>query len=210
MTFIFVVLLFQGVSWATRESLGASSVLVVRLGFLGLIMVSIKKLRALRKKYSEIKFSLYAVVVGTFLYFAIEGGLQVISSIAESALLLLVLMVGLRSLVNSYLQKKEVVYKSLSDLSKGDSLSEHAQEILKEKAKELNPEDKKRLGEISLKSLKKEDLEVIYNLFQDNLDLRVGIYKGLVFAPLLLGAALITVIWKSSFIMVVRGVFSFF
>lgn len=110
----------------------------------------------------------------------------------------MVLITFLRQILNFYIEKKEVEKIKIKDIEKGVVISKNELDLI---LKELKRKGMyKSFGEIIAEGLKENQVKIIKDLFTENPNIEIKIYKTFPFAPFMLLSVIISILTTGSFI----------
>ncbi len=205
--YVFIISFMSIVFQLLSKNFNFEAGLISRLVLIVSIIFLIKQFNKFAKDKKWHKPLFYSFAVIPIAYFLFTGEIEMIYFIVKIALVLTLFMVGLRSFINSYIEERDVVQKKIKNLERGDSLTKKSFKKLKERGEDRTKKIQKSIKNISY-SLTKEELKFIKGLFKGDLDQEITTYKTFPFAPFLFLAVIVTLIWKSSFAVLIKEVFS--
>lgn len=153
----------------------------------------------LTKKMNKKKwliFVSYGLVLGYAVFAIASGEPQLLTTVIKTALVFMVLVGLMRQILNFYIQKKQTDRVKIKDICEGMVMTEDKNSLVSKKLKEKREE----LGILDAGGFKKNQAELIKNLFKEEGETEVTVYKTFPFAPFLFLAAIISICTQSSFL----------
>ena len=192
-TFIFI--LFQKIS-SFREKIPGGDFLF-NPSFLFFFMFFVAgHLNKIKKQKSWVSSFINVTVLLYYLYLIIFGRFETLKVILRNTFIFMVLITLFRQVLNFYIEKKEVKKIKIKDLKKGITPSKDDLYLILKRLKQQEIE--KSLGEIKAEGLNEKQVKVIKELFVDNPNFEIKIYKTFPFAPFMFLSVIISIFIKGS------------
>jgi hypothetical protein len=205
LTYLFVIIILQSFRFL-REKPPADEVLSNPFFLFALLFLTIGYLTKKMRGKKWLSLLAYGVILGYSAFLIFSGEPQHLMSILKVALVFMVLVGFTRQILNFYIQKKQIQKIKIKDIQEGMVLVKDKASLVLKKLKEKGEE----FGVLDAGGLKKKQAELIKNLFQDNKETEVGVYRTFPFAPFLLLSAVISISTQSSFLPLLDRVFRYF
>ena len=204
LTYLFVTIILQSFLFLTkREATNeffSNNFLLFILFFL--IMGYLTKKMQRKKWLIFISYGLILVYSGLAI---VSGELQFLITALKTAFVFMILVGLTRRILNYYIQKKQTERVKIKDIREGMVIAKDKISPVFKKLKEKGEE----FGIFDAGGVKKNQLELIKNLFKDDREVEVVIYKTFPFAPFLFLSAVISITTQSSFLLLIDGLFRY-
>ena len=195
LTYLFAIMVLRFFLFFMEKSLENQSSLNPFIVFI-LLFLTMGYLNKKKQEKKWLNFVIYGTVLACAGFFALSGEIQLLITVLKTALVFMVLVGLTRRVLNFYIQKKQIRRIKIKDLREGMVLVKDKTSLFFKKLKEKEEE----LGILDAGGLKKNQAELIKNLFQEDKEAETGIYRTFPFAPFLFLSAIISILTQSSFL----------
>ena len=168
------------------------------LYFLLLLMMNRLALIKKEKKWTVSFINGVSIIYCSFLFFS--GNIQTLQSILKTALVFMFLLGSVRQLLDFYIKKKDIKKVKIKDFESGMIIVPHEIALVLEKLK--TKEEKESFSWIDGGGLNDDQVKIIKNLFNNDPQTSIRIYKTFSFAHLMLLAVIFSIFTQSSFLVV--------
>jgi Flp pilus assembly protein protease CpaA len=167
------------------------------------LLFTIKTFNEKRRDKKWLDWLIYGIIFGYFSWLIFLGEYSRLMLILKVSLVFMIFVGLTRVILSFYIQKKETKKIKVKDIKEGMVLVEG------EFFSFIN-KFKKDFGFLDAGGINKSQLSLIKKIFKNSEKLDVKIYKTLPFAPFLFLSAVISVITKSSFLVLLDRIFQYF
>ncbi len=202
--YVFIFILFQLLT-NFLKNLPGKEILSNRLFLYFLLLLIMKRFMLIKekKKWIDLFIDGLSIIYCSFLFFS--GNIQTLENILKTALVFMVLMSSTRQILDFYIKKKEIKKVKVRDFKKGMIIvRDEIPSVLK---KLKTKEEKESFSWIDAGGLNGNQVKIIKNLFNNDPEYSVRIYKTFPFAPFMLLAAILLVLTQSSFLVTIDTLF---
>lgn len=197
LNFIFIFILFQQTA-SFREFIPGGEFLFNPLTFFFLLFVLSGYLSKIQTKKKWIGYFINGTILLYCSYLIFSGKIEILKLILKNTLFFMVLITFLRQVLSFYIEKKEVKKIKIKDIQKGAVISKNELGLILRELKQKGMD--KSFGEIIAEGLKENQVKIIKDLFTENPNIEIKIYKTFPFAPFMLLSVVISILTESSFI----------
>ncbi len=204
LNYVFIFILFQLLTNLLKNFPG-KQILSNRLFLYFLLLLIMNRFMLIKKKKKWIDLFIngVSIIYCSFLFFS--GNIQTLENILKTALIFMVLMSSTRQILDFYIKKKEIKKVKVRDFKKGMIIvRDEIPSVLK---KLKTKEEKESFNWIDAGGLNGNQVKIIKNLFNNDPESSVRIYKTFPFAPFMLLAAILLVLTQSSFLVTIDTLF---
>lgn len=204
LNYVFVFILLQ-LLFFLINSFSLSQVLLNPVFLFFLLLLIMGNFNTMRRKKRWLDFIVYGVIIGCGSFLIFSGQLRLLANILKISLVFMVLIGFTRQILDFYIQKKEMQKIKVKDIKEGMIPARNDISLILNKLKEKK--EREKFGRLDGGGLTKNQVEIIKNLFRENQEMEIRVYKTLPFAPFLFLAAAISIFTKSSFLPVIDKIF---
>lgn len=207
LNFAFVIILLQSFIFLIRGS-PLSEIFYNPFFLFALLFLIMRRFQKLKREKRWLNLIIYGVILSYASLLTFLGQIQHLMATLKIALVFMVLIGLTRQSLEWYIQNKETRKIKIKDIKEGMILAKDGifQVLERQKAKK----EEEKLGNLDPGGLKKNQVELIRNLFKNNQELEIGIYKIFPFAPFLFLSATISFVTQSSFLPLISQIFEYF
>jgi Flp pilus assembly protein protease CpaA len=200
LSYVFMFILFQLITNFFKKFPG-QQIFSNRFFLFFLLLLIMNRFMSIKKKKKSVNFFINGVSViycSSLLFLKKIGTLN---NILRTALVFMVFMGFIRYILDSYIKKKEIERVKIKDFKKGMIiLPEEAASLLDRLKTE---EEKESFSWIDGGGLNSNQVKIIKNLFRDEPQSSIRIYKTFSFAPFMLLAAVLLIFTQNSFLVTI-------
>ncbi len=195
--FIFMFILLQQTA-SFRKFIPGEELLFNPITIFFLLLVFSSYFSKIQAKKKWIGYFINGTILLYCSYLILSGKIEILKLILKNTLFFMVLITFLRQILNFYIEKKEVEKIKIKDIEKGVVISKNELDLI---LKELKRKGMyKSFGEIIAEGLKENQVKIIKDLFTENPNIEIKIYKTFPFAPFMLLSVIISILTTGSFI----------
>jgi len=170
-----------------------------------LLLLIMKSFMSIKTKKKWLGFFINGIVIIYCSLLVFWGKTQFLQNMLKTALVLMVLIGFTRQILDFYIKKKETKRVKIRDLKEGMIVLPNGISLILEKLK--TKEEKESFSWIDGGGLNSDQIKIIKNLFNNDSQSSVEIYKTLPFAPFMFLAAIILVLTQGSFLIAIDSLF---
>ncbi len=175
-----------------------------------LLLLIMRHFSRFRSRSKKIELGVYSVIIGYCIFLIANGNSDSLISIIKIAFTFMI-MIGLtRYVLDLYIKEKEIRQVAVKNLKKGMIPSHDFSRFLMEKLEIYKDgEEKQSFQWVDAAGFDEYQTKTIKDLFADDQDYKIEIYKTFPFAPFLLLSAAISVYTQSSFLIFLDNIFRY-
>ena len=204
LTYFFAVTILRLFSSLTEKS-SASEILSNPFFIFVLLFLTMGYLNKKKQEKKWISLIIYGIVLGYAGLLVFSGEFPKFIYLLSSALIFMTVVSFARQALDYYIQKKQIQKIKIQDIQEGMILVKNEASLLFKKLKEKEEE----LGFLDPGGLKKNQAELIKNMFRNNKEIKADVCKTFPFAPFLFLSAVITILTQSSFLPLINRIFQY-
>jgi len=170
-----------------------------------LFFLIMKSFMSIKTKKKWLGFFVNGIVIIYCSLLLFLGKTQTLQNMLKTALVFMVLIGFTRQILDFYIKKKEIKRVKIRDLKEGMIVLPNGISLVLEKLK--TKEEKESFSWIDGGGLNSNQIKIIKNLFNNDFQSSVGIYKTFPFALFMFLAAIILVLTQSSFLVAIDILF---
>ena len=204
LNYVFIFILFQLLTNFLKDFPG-KQILSNRLFLYFLLLLIMNRFMLIKKnkKWADFFINGVSIIYCSLLFFL--GKTQTLKNILKTALVFMVLMGFTRQILDFYIKKKEIERVKIRDFKEGMIILPDEIPLVLTKLK--TKEEKESFSWINGGGLNSNQVKIIKNLFNNDPQSSVRIYKTFSFAPFMLLAAILLVLTQSSFLVTIDTLF---
>jgi len=202
LTYLFVIIMLQLLLFLTEKP-QVNEIFLNPFFIFALLFLTIGYLTKKMQEKKWLSLISYGVILGYIGFIVASGEPQRLVTTLRTALVFMVLVGFTRQLMSFYIQKKQTEKVRIKDICEGMVMAEDKNSLVSEKIKEK----KEELGVLDAGGFKKNQIELIKNLFKENKEAETMIYKTFPFAPFLFLSAIISICTQGSFLPLLDNIF---
>ncbi len=194
LNYVFIFIVLQAIVFPLTENLPASEIFKNPFLIFALLLLIIGNFHKARKEKKQLNWIFYGVILAYFLIIVVfKQDFNTLINMLKIALIFMVFIGFTRSILNFYIQKKEIKEIEIKDITEGMIPVENKSFLTSGKIKE-------KLGILDAGGLNENQVKIIKDFFKNSAESKIKVYKTLPFAPFLLLSTAISIYTQSSFL----------
>lgn len=175
-----------------------------------LLLLIMQHFSRFRSRSKKIELGIYATIIGYCTFLVLDGNIESLMSIIRTAVTFMVLIGLTRYLLDLYIRRNEIRQVKVKDLKKGMNPSGSFTKFLLEKMKIYKDGDELESFQwVDAAGFNEHQVKTIREMFADDQDYGIEVYKTFPFAPFLFLSASISVMTQSSFLVFLDKLFQY-